>query len=881
MLSSKPQVKVGDTVEPGQLIATSNFSDDEGNLALGRNLKVAYLPYKGLNFEDAAVVSASAARKLSSEHMYTRKIDADNLQAINRAKFIGIYPSKYTRQQLEAIGDDGVVRPGSIVQEGDPLLLAVQRRTPKGAGMIYRGSKTSFSDASVTWNHAFPGTVTDVWSDKSGAKIAIKGYAPLEVGDKVSGRFGDKHIISKVVPDELMLRDAEGNPVDIIVNPLGVISRGNPAQMAEAILGKIAAKTGVPYEVRGFTDENIVDFTIKEMKKHGIQDTEEIFDPELNRHIPGVMVGNRFYQKLHHTVESKASERALGSYTMEGTPARSVDGEDKPKRIGLGEMAGLIAHGAVENIRELKTVKGQRNDEYWRAMALGYNPPTPDIPNVYKKMMVMLQGAGVNVKKRGENLHLTAMTDRDVIAMSSGEITKPDLVKWTSTYGRGVFGEQSLDPISGGLMDRGITGGHGGNRWSHITLSEPMPSPVMEEPIRRILGLTKREFEDVVAGRKSLPGVGSGGAGIREALKRIKVPEEITKQKEVARSSRNGADRDLAIKRIKFLEAMQKQQTRPEDLVLTMVPVIPPIFRPVTANSKFTMVTGINRLYMDLMNADSNLSELGKSVEGDPVHSARLNTYHALKAVTGMGDPIKPELRAQGVRGLLKDVFGGSPKLGLFQRRLIGTPVDLAGRTTIIPNPNLDMDQIGIPEDQAWTLYAPFVTRRLVKSMGNRPDARAAAIRHVAERSQVAKNALTREMNERPVLANRAPSLHKFSIMAFYPVIAPGKALEVSPTIVQGFNADFDGDNMNFHVIVGDKAIEEAKRKMLPSRNLRSPADFGIMWSPRQEFLQGLYLASTRRSGRRMLPEFDSARDVLAAFARGKASIEDVVRIKD
>ncbi len=136
-------------------------------------------------------------------------------------------------------------------------------------------------------------------------------------------------------------------------------------------------------------------------------------------------------------------------------------------------------------------------------------------------------------------------------------------------------------------------------------------------------------------------------------------------------------------------------------------------------------------------------------------------------------------------------------------------------------------------------------------------------------------------MSERPVLATRAPALHKYSIMAFYPTLAPGRAMEVSPTIVQGFNADFDGDNMNFHVIVGDKAIEEAKQKMLPSRNLRSPADFGILWTPRQEFLQGLYLASTLKSGRRALPEFDSARDVLSAFTRGKASIEDVVRIKE
>ncbi|TRZ52310.1 MAG: hypothetical protein D4S01_03200, partial [Dehalococcoidia bacterium] len=168
---------------------------------------------------------------------------------------------------------------------------------------------------------------------------------------------------------------------------------------------------------------------------------------------------------------------------------------------------------------------------------------------------------------------------------------------------------------------------------------------------------------------------------------------------------------------------------------------------------------------------DKNLADI-KTAAGDSsdlATNARLNVYNSVKAITGLGDPIKPERRQQKIKGVLSEVFGSSPKMGLFQRKLLGTPVDLAGRATISPNPSLDMDQIGIPEDQAWKLYGPFVSRRLIRTMGDEPDARAAAIRMVAERSPKAMEALETEMESRPVLSSRAPALHRYSMMPLSP----------------------------------------------------------------------------------------------------------------
>jgi len=877
-----PLVNVGDMVSKGQLLAKSNFTDDQGTVALGKNLRVAYMPYKGLNFEDAIVVSDSAAKKLASEHMYTEKMDFDNMTSAKRSAFVSMFPAQYNRAQLDKIGDDGIVMPGAIVEPDDPLILATQRRTSKGAGMLYRGAKSPFRDASVVWKHHFPGRVTDVWSDKNGVKVAVQAYAPAEVGDKLSGRYGDKGVIGAVVPDDQMPMDEGGNPLEVLLNPLGVISRKNPAQMLEAVLGKIAAKRGKPYEVPGFSDENMVEWTIKEMQKHGVKDTETLVNPETGRQIPRVLTGNRYIMKLHHTAESKESGRALGAYTMEGMPSKGQPGDDdNPKRVGLGEMQALISHGAIENIKDIKTIRGQRSDDYWRAMALGFPPPSPNIPNAYKRFMSMMQAAGINIKKRGDHLHLTAMTDKDVDEMSGGEIENTGTVRWLTEYGRGTFGEKSLDPVKGGLFDRGITGGHGGNRWSHITLSEPMPQPSMEDPIRRLLGLTKVQYENVIAGKEDIPGFGHGGGGIKRALEAINLDAAIKHNRDAVKSATSGVARDAAVKKLGYLRAMKKNKTHPADMVITKVPVLPPIFRPITATNKFNMVSGVNMLYMDLMNADKNLKEIKDQLSGDPVYDSRLNTYKALKAITGLGDPIKPERRQQRIRGLLGEVFGSSPKAGAFQRRLLGTSVDLSARSTITPNPDLNMDQVGLPEDQAWKLYAPFVVRRLVRTMGTNPSARAAAVRMVANRDSRALDALTKEMEARPVLATRAPALHRFSIMAFKPILTKGRTLQLSPSIVPGFNADFDGDAMNFHVVVSDKAIEEAKRKMLPSQNLRSPADFATLWAPRQEFLQGLYTASTKRSGRRTLPRYEKLKDVVAAFKRGDVNVEDVVSIKD
>ena len=183
----------------------------------------------------------------------------------------------------------------------------------------------------------------------------------------------------------------------------------------------------------------------------------------------------------------------------------------------------------------------------------------------------------------------------------------------------------------------------------------------------------------------------------------------------------------------------------------------------------------------------------------DIVGSGNLKIYKAFKAITGISDPEDRKLQEKQVSGLLKWVFGkGTPKAGAYQRSVVGGTLDVAGRNVITPNSALRLDEVGLPEKEAWTLYQDFVIRRLVQN-GMDP---LVATKEVTNRTKLAEDALKQVVNERPVLLTRAPALHKYSIMAFRPRLVKGETIQLSPPIEKPFNADFDGDEQLGRVIV-------------------------------------------------------------------------------
>lgn len=852
-------VRVGDVVTEGDLLARSNYTDSEGTLALGKNLRVGYLAWKG-NFEDAIVISESAAKKLSSEHMYGNEIEYDEQTKGGKSRYLTYYPAIYPREQLDTIDDEGVIMPGTKVNKGDPLMLAVKMRKPRPGEKLFRQRS---QDQTITWDHEEEGVVTDVTKDRLGARVFIKSLAPMEVGDKLSGRYGDKGVIRDIIPDSEMPRDADDNPIEIAINPLGVVTRVNPAQLFEAALGKIAEKRGKPYVLDSFADESLVDFVESELKKNNVSDTEDLIDPATGAKVKNVFTGSRFFMKLHHTAESKESARDTGAYTLDLAPAKG--GKEGAKRIGNQEIMALVSHGASEVLRDVKNIRGQRNDDFWRAFRLGYHPPTPRVPHAYEKFMAFLQGGGINVHKKGNTTNIMALTDKDVEELSGGEVQNPEVVD-----------ARDLKPIKGGLFDPDVFGGHGGRSWGHINLAEPMPSPIMENVTRSLLNLTKNQFREVLSGERQLHGL-VGGQAMQAALRNINIGNAIEEQRMIIDSGRK-SKRDGAIKKLGFLKMMQKTGIRPEELIMTKVPVLPTAFRPVSTfrqgQREMPITASANVVYKDLIQINdkyrTQVKELGRKHSGDEA----LALYDAFRAVTGLGDPITTEAKRRGVRGVLKSIFGSKPKYGLFQRQVISSPVDVVARGVVTPNPSLHMDQVGIPEEQAWKLYRPFAMRRMVQQ--GVPPTTAATM--IADEDPRAKRALMEEMARRPVLVNRNPTLHKYGIMAAFPILVKGKTLQVSPIVTGGFGMDFDGDTAQYHVPVSEEARREAIERMLPSRNLLSQADFGVHYVPKNEYAMGLYQASALKN-RKAERTFRSKEDVIAAFMRGEIDLDSKVNI--
>ena len=861
-----PLVQPGDVVGPGQLLAHSNYTDQHGTTALGKNAYTAYLPFRGLNTKDAVVISESFAKRMTSEHMYQHSLEYTEEHKPGKRPFVSLFPDKYNRQQLQTLDDNGVVRPGTTLNYDDPIIVAAAQR-PESYSRVHKKGSRGWADASLTWKHEAPGVVTDVVMGKEGPTVLVKALFPSQVGDKLSGRYGDKGVISSIVPDDQMPHDTQGKPFEVLVNPTGATTRTNPSQVLEAVLGKVAAKRGTPYKLPDFeAPGEMVHFMLNELKNSGTPFREPVIDPETGRKIggedgKGILTGVRHYMKLHHTSESKGQSRGLGSYTQQGEPAKG--GEGGSKRLALMDTNALLAHGATQVLRDSSLIKGQRNEDYWMQFVQGHNPPDPQVPLVYTKFVNELKAAGINVVPEGSKTHIMALTNRDVAQLAGNrEVTNGQTVHW----------DKALMPVQGGLFDPTTTGGHHGNRWSYIRLPEPIPNPVMEEPIRRLLGLTEKQFLGVLSGKENLRDFGSGPMAIQHGLDSINIPKEI----EVARAQIKGgraAIRDQAVRKLGYLKSAQSLNLHPREWMLDKVPVLPPIFRPISQmQNNIPLVTDANYLYKELIEARDNLEGMQKDVSD--VGDERLALYHSFKAVTGLGDPLHPKLQEKKVSGILKHIFGSSPKYGTVQRRLLSSAVDLVGRAAITPNPDLDMDSVGLPEPRAWELYKLFVTRRLKR----RGLPVTEAIKAVRDRTPVAREALLKELEERPVYIDRAPVLHKFGVLAFWPKLTKDHTLQVSPLICKGFNADFDGDQMNYHVPAGKAAVDEAVARMMPSKNLISPSDFqSPVHYPEEEYIGGIYEATKPAKAGKKPAHFRSKKDAIAAYYHGEIGINDPV----
>lgn len=779
------QVKKGDTVEEGGILANSNFTDAKtGAMNMGRNLKVAVLPApKGVSsYEDAIVISESAAKKLATSRTYGFEQDTKEGVKVARNKYLAAFPKTYTKEQAETIDDNGVVKVGTVLHRDDPMILAIGPKMLSAEdaqlGKLSSVLRNSLTDKSQKWEHDWPGVVTDVVAGAHGVRVLVKSEPPVKVGDKLSPEDGLKGVVGGIIEDDKMPRDAVTNePYDMLMNPMGFLSRVAPGQIMLMNLAKVAKKTGKQIRIpQTPPPEGWQNWVEQQMAANGIKETADVFDPQTGRTIKDVGDGYVYTKAFHHLAEKKYSARGVeGAYTQDEQPAKG--GEEGAKRISGFDNLALLSHGATEVIKDSMTTRGQMNDEYWRRYRLGLPVEEPGVPFIYKKFINTLKAGGVNVVEKGDVTSIMPQTDADIDELAQGRVLETSQMV-----------DSDFQPVKGGMFDLGKTGGMGGNRWSMITLPEAVPNPMMEEPVRRVLGLTSKKMEAILSGREELNGK-TGGDAIKDALANVNIDREIEKARADIQN-RRGAQRDNAVKVLGYLKSAKEMGMKPENWMITRVPVLPPMFRPVAKMGDVALVPDMNELYKELIEMKDNYEALAKELPASALADERLAVYGAVKAAYGLGDPITTEGRAKNLKGAIRQVIGTVPKFGMYQSKVVSKTQDNVGRSVTIPDKNLDMDQIGIPEEMAWTMYKPHVERKLIQR-GYSPMT---AKNMIEEKNATARHILEDAMEERPVLMDRAPTWHKFNIMAFRPHIVKGRSIHVCPLIDSGYNMDHDGD---------------------------------------------------------------------------------------
>jgi DNA-directed RNA polymerase subunit beta' len=224
------------------------------------------------------------------------------------------------------------------------------------------------------------------------------------------------------------------------------------------------------------------------------------------------------------------------------------------------------------------------------------------------------------------------------------------------------------------------------------------------------------------------------------------------------------------------------------------------------------------------------------------------------------------------VKGFFKMVTGTNPKTSFYQAKMLSKPVDNVGRGVIIPDPDLGMDEVGIPEEMAWKQYSNYVQRRLVRAGMSPP----AALKAIADRTPMARKALDEELPRRPVIITRSPAWHRTNVIGQYARIVPGDAIKVNTFITDGMNADFDGDTMSVHVPSSDAAVKDAKEKMMASKMLWSIKDRDkVVPVPKHEQIIGLNMHKKQRKNHR----FASEDEAMAAIESGQVDLDDNIEI--
>ncbi len=492
---------------------------------------------------------------------------------------------------------------------------------------------------------------------------------------------------------------------------------------------------------------------------------------------------------------------------------------------------------------------------------------------------VMFKALGIEIAKKGDivdNKHISAIQKAakerfNEIEADVKKLQQSEQEKLTIEVEKlKAEADLEMEDLRNQLEDQSIASQNQNSR-ARDELQELRPFTFLSEPRYREL---KMRWGQVFR-------ADMGAEAFYDILRRLdleKLAEELWHEVKTTRSKQK---RKKATTRLKVVESFRRSGNRPEWMILTMLPVIPPDLRPMVQLDGGRFATSdLNDLYRRVINRNNRLKRLLEL--GAPDVIVRNEKRMLQEAVDSLIDNSQrgKALSRRGRRELksLSDMLKG--KKGRFRRNLLGKRVDYSGRSVIVVGPQLKLYQCGLPKSMALELYRPFVISRLVQHnfAANVKGARRFIERNRPEVWEV----LEEVIRDRPVLLNRAPTLHRLGIQAFEPILIEGSAIQLHPLVTTAFNADFDGDQMAVHVPLAEKAVLEARRLMLASKNLLKPADGEPIISPSKDMVLGVYYLTTedKRTHQGDGRVFADSDEVELAYRLGQINIHAHIKVK-
>ncbi len=1049
----KPVVSLNDMVQPGSILADGPAVSNSGELALGRNLLVAFMPWYGHNYEDAIILSERLAKEDHFTSIHIEVFDCTAQETELGAEEITSDLPNVTEEEVRNLDSEGIVRIGAEVK---PYDILVGKITPKGESeltpeekllrVIFGEKARDVANTSLTVPPGISGVVVNVRkyypSDKVSEEDLLKEIAEVEkthsakrkiikkviiekikeiavqqdyptrtltqnenkwetfaaslpagaaqrqieklvrigldelakvekeakneetkirkgteleanaickvvveiaikrkvsVGDKMSGRHGNKGVVSTILPEEDLPFLADGTTVDIILNPLGVPSRMNVGQILETHLGWALQVLGRDIETPVF--ESIEEMRIQQLlKEAGLPEDGKavLYDGKTGESFfQPVTVGYTYMMKLSHIADEKAHARSVGSYSLVTQQPLGGRAQFGGQRFGEMEVWALEGYGAAHVLKEMLTVKSddmKGRKKIYESIVKGLDYNENNIPESFHVLTKEMNGLGFDLKvnRAGE---LSSESDRVTIRIappavvrswSYGEVKKAETLNYNSFRPErdGLFCERIFGPVRdwecycgkykkqryrGVICDRCnvevTTSDVRRERMGHIELAAPVSYIWLFKSaanwLGSMLGMTQNALEMVLYYeryividpmdtplqekdllseddyRQNLEKYGSkfkagiGAEAIQELLKKIELEKEAEKVKEALKKEKRKdySKRKTLVKKLRMIEGLIKTQVKPEYLITSIIPVIPPDLRPLLPldGGKF-VASDLNDLYQRVINRNNRLKKLirlqapdmiirnEKRMLQESVDALFDNGRHG-QAILGRGNIGKGKRPLKSLSEALRG------KQGRFRQNLLGKRVDYSGRAVIVVGSHLKLHECGLPKQMALELFSPFVLRELRKkeyfhTLGS-------AKRALEENRPEVWEILEKVTKNHPVMLNRQPTLHRLSIQAFEPRLIEGNVIKIHPLVCPAFNADFDGDTMSVHVPLTVEARLEADLLMKANHHILSPANGRPIVTPTRDIVLGSYYLTFMSDAEEypsMLSSFDEAK---------------------